>query len=158
MKMTRKQILEQIEQVVAGQIEKKIGDAFLFPKIPTNTVSTGQAAATVQYPKATEIAEYEAKIQAEIAAARQRYMTAGRGEKFEYLEIVHLDGTIERVPHKIPPDPKESAEIHGVQRGVSVDEFAAALKAREQEERHRREAEEQRAREQYQADGRWGQF
>src|SRR6185312_3040764 len=129
MKMDEKQILEHIQQLAEERLQKKIDDAFLFPKIPTNTVSTGQAAAPVQYPKATEIAEYEAKIQAEIAAVveAKKQMAAAQveSERYEYLEIQHHDGTIEYI----------------------YADNILLRRAREQEEQRQREAEEQSRRE-----------
>ena len=157
MKMDEKQILEHIQQLAEERLQKKIGDAFLFPKIPTNTVSKPEAA-MVQYPKADEIAQAgEAKIQAEIVAGRVEYDEYGNA--FRTIPIQHINGDIEYNRYKMPLTPKESAEIRGVQqREVSVDEFAAALKAREEEDRLRREREEQRSREQYQTNDKWGQF
>ena len=160
MKMTQKQILEQMQQVVGDRNWQRIGDAFLFPKIPTNTVSTGQAAAPVQYPKATEIAEYEAKIQAEIAAVveAKKQMVAARVEsdQYEYHAIQHINGDIETV-RTVKLTPEESAEIRGIE--TTEGPFDNVCRpSREQREQRQREAEEQRAREQYQTDDRWGQF
>jgi len=164
MKMDGKQILEHIQQLAEERLQKKIGDAFLSPKIPTNTVSTGQAAATVQYPKATEIAQAGVRLAAVVEAKKQMVAARVESDQYEYHAIQHINGDIETV-RTVKLTPQESAEIHGVQREVYADNILLRRareqkeqRRREAEEQSRREAEEQRAREQYRADGRWGQF
>src|SRR6185437_10751655 len=114
MKMDGKQILEHIQQLAEERLQKKIGDAFLSPKIPTNTVSTGQAAAPVQYHKALEIAQAGVRLAAVVEAKKQMVAAQVESERYEYHAIQHHDGTIEHIKRAVPLTPEEIAEISGL--------------------------------------------
>src|SRR6185437_8448293 len=96
MKMDGKQILEHIQRLAEERLQKKIGDTFLSPKIPTNTVSTGQAA-TVQYPKALEIAQAGVRLAAVVEAKKHMVAARVESDQYEYHAIQHINGDIETV-------------------------------------------------------------